>query len=721
EIPRPGTYDLDADEGVEEEEGDEEKEKGYNADTDELEGHYEAEYAEVDPEYELTNEPNLNEGGIGDQTKLGDPPNTIPEEGNGRAEDGEKDVSDGHVDRISPEAVMDEEDRVRRVVASGNIEQLAALVLSGEGEALAKHRSGNPDVQMFINNIPIYQKKIEKVHTAARQGNLRELQSALDRRKFSVARESGSSLRLTPLHVAVLYGRTAVVRFLGSRFPETLQAQDTKGRSPLPYAVTLPDKGHYFRLLEALGADKNLKDLEGKTAEDYLNHQDNVTYEQLLAEFEGQEVGSLGQNLEDGDLSDKADDTVSARRENDDVEKLNTLERCFKLIQDPFNDLSESSLLRQFLTEDVFSRYKSLLTRSDHSLLDLIRPGMKQIFEKSNSSTESPIVLPDYESFVVFQDLVTPTIRALNGLDPFGPPEPHPKSVFWSEEIDDTFESQSIDPSGKILQSCSVECSRNLKDLNFPRTFTLKNLEDTEAAISTVLSQFYSSNDFEDFSSLHEDTNLEDTNGVYCTLNEILEPENEIYKQLEVQNLLEPDLFRKSKKEKHWPNGRGVHIWPEISAACWINVQEHIKIKCSLGEDAKGRIGVIFKRLSKLVHHLEENFEFERDEFLGYLATDPQLVGNGMKFHAVLKLPHLGTDLLDLQQLCRVRGLLVESLEGKDEFHLSNRQTLGITELATFREFSRAVSNIVELEKSTAKVEALNLSKAIMNFLTRKK
>ncbi|XP_046679401.1 neurofilament medium polypeptide-like [Homalodisca vitripennis] len=93
EIPRPGTYGLDADEGVEEEEGDEEKEKGYNADTDELEGHYEAEYAEVDPEYELTNEPNLNEGGISDQTKLGDPPNTLPEEGNGRTENGEKDVS----------------------------------------------------------------------------------------------------------------------------------------------------------------------------------------------------------------------------------------------------------------------------------------------------------------------------------------------------------------------------------------------------------------------------------------------------------------------------------------------------------------------------------------------------------------------------------------------------------------------------------------------------
>lgn len=49
-----------------------------------------------------------------------------------------------------------EEERVRRAVEDGDIEQLAALVLSGEGESLARQRSDQPDVQMFLNNIPIY-------------------------------------------------------------------------------------------------------------------------------------------------------------------------------------------------------------------------------------------------------------------------------------------------------------------------------------------------------------------------------------------------------------------------------------------------------------------------------------------------------------------------------------------------------------------------------------
>lgn len=48
------------------------------------------------------------------------------------------------------------EAQVQQVVAAGDIEQLAALVLAGEGETLARQRSSQPDVQMFINNVPIY-------------------------------------------------------------------------------------------------------------------------------------------------------------------------------------------------------------------------------------------------------------------------------------------------------------------------------------------------------------------------------------------------------------------------------------------------------------------------------------------------------------------------------------------------------------------------------------
>lgn len=47
---------------------------------------------------------------------------------------------------------------------------------------------------------------------AAREGNLRDLQSALDRRKFAVARDESSPHGATPLHVAVIFGNTTIIR-----------------------------------------------------------------------------------------------------------------------------------------------------------------------------------------------------------------------------------------------------------------------------------------------------------------------------------------------------------------------------------------------------------------------------------------------------------------------------------------------------------------------------
>ena len=98
------------------------------------------------------------------------------------------------------------------------------------------------------------------MHEAAQEGRMRDLQGALDRRKFAVARDGSNSIGATPLHVATLFGHTAIVRYLAGRFPETLQTRDTNDRTPLHYAATMMDNGHYYNLLLNLGADPSLKD-----------------------------------------------------------------------------------------------------------------------------------------------------------------------------------------------------------------------------------------------------------------------------------------------------------------------------------------------------------------------------------------------------------------------------------------------------------------------------
>lgn len=49
-------------------------------------------------------------------------------------------------------------------------------------------------------------------------------------------------------------------RYLAGRFPETTNAIDVNGRTPLHYAATLADNGHYYNLLLHLGANPLTQD-----------------------------------------------------------------------------------------------------------------------------------------------------------------------------------------------------------------------------------------------------------------------------------------------------------------------------------------------------------------------------------------------------------------------------------------------------------------------------
>ncbi|CAH2048520.1 unnamed protein product, partial [Iphiclides podalirius] len=174
---------------------------------------------------------------------------------------------------------------VTDLINNANMEMLATLVLNGEGSRLIGRRSQNAELQAFLENVPMYMQKIKRVHIAAKDGNIRDLQTALDRRKFAIARDPISPNGATPLHVATVFGKTNIIKYLGGRFPETLSAVDFEGRTALHYAAVIPDNGHYFNLLQQLGA--NAKDLDdnGRSAEDYLNSPYLLPYEQMFADY----------------------------------------------------------------------------------------------------------------------------------------------------------------------------------------------------------------------------------------------------------------------------------------------------------------------------------------------------------------------------------------------------------------------------------------------------
>ncbi|XP_072949091.1 uncharacterized protein [Epargyreus clarus] len=174
---------------------------------------------------------------------------------------------------------------VTELINTTNMEMLATLVLNGEGSRLLGRRSENSELQAFLDNVPIYMQKINKVHLAAKEGNIRDLQAALDRRKFAIARDPVSPNGATPLHVATVFGKTNIIKYLGGRFPETLSAVDFEGRTALHYAAVLPDNGHYYNLLQQLGANSKDLDDNGRSAEDYYKNPHLLPFNQLLMDY----------------------------------------------------------------------------------------------------------------------------------------------------------------------------------------------------------------------------------------------------------------------------------------------------------------------------------------------------------------------------------------------------------------------------------------------------
>ncbi|XP_020709373.2 uncharacterized protein LOC105688504 isoform X1 [Athalia rosae] len=668
---------------------------------------------------------------------------------------GEAELNDGSSTTIDPE--------VEDLVEHGNMEQLAAMVLNGDGRRLVGRHSNNGELQAFIDNVPAYMGKIHAVHIAAREGNLRDLQGALDRRKFAVARDGSSPNGATPLHIAIIFGHTGVIRYLAGRFSETAHAVDRNGRTPLHYAATLADNGHYYSLLLHLGANPLIQDNFGRRAEYYKTNQDDFSHKMLLRDFGAHET------IADQMLSDKVPggDSYSARRDVTETETLATLERCFRLLagarrgstaSTPTNG-SASTLLGRYLKRPVFELLKHRLTRLDHNLFDLIWPALRKCSNGNHSvesigGPESPngtigqqrsqailedddcggfLVIPDYESYVVFAELLEPLIRDIHCVTATGDIPDHPDSHFFDlyqpSKIADgdvrnrntvaTVESFDLDPVSEHTLAGVVECSRNLRAYALPLNLTLGELKESEKEITGALLR-------QETANLMAEGSSEDEGGSYYTLNEVLENPSQVRARLAAAGLLLPLLsFHPTNNDrrlhgKHWPNGRGVFVAAAGDLAAWVNVQDHLRLICCMPGDKPGLIGKAYARLGRVTMALDSGLVFKRDKKFGFLTSRPTAIGNTLQFSLVMKFPELSKEPGTLWHLCLVRGLNIRDGMRKDTVRIGNRQCLGVTELQTLQDFCRAVLNILSLEKELAHNNSMRIASLVANIFRKR-
>ncbi|XP_065081265.1 uncharacterized protein LOC135703850 [Ochlerotatus camptorhynchus] len=646
---------------------------------------------------------------------------------------------------------------VQETIDNGDMEHLAVIVLNGEGDKLLGRHSEQAEIQAFLDNVPSYMNKIRRVHVAAREGSLRDLQSALDRRKFATAKDSISPHGATPLHVATIFGHSGIVRYLAGRFPETTSATDHNGRTPLHYAATLKDNGHFYKLLAHLGANPKAEDNSNHPAEFYLDHEqtkDLLSHRQLLQDYGAEE------DLADSMLNDQVpDDQHSARRELDDVDTLTTLERCFKIIHEPVDELMKSvslpvnsvpgsasslrilitSYLARFMKRSVFDKIKKRQTKLDHNLFDVIWPAMKKATKekKIDEDLNVGIVIPDYDVFVVFQEFLVPLIKDMHCMELQQDFVPHPQMQFFPRYVVEDTGNQhgesngnvlrenpsevhlNLDTSGKFITGVVIECTRNLDEYDFPLNHSIAQLEKVERILtSKILSMA--------FAKAIEDEEL----GTYYTMNEILENPSEIRTILASSGLLIPmldytDPYQTAESTalngKYWPYGRGVYVNQRQDLVAWINAQEHLRILCCTSSKNPADIGSAYSKIGRAMNFLEGKIQFKHSYFLGYLVSRPSFLGTGLKITLFLELPHLRKERENLRHLCVVRGLHLLTSDENSTVRMSNMRSLSQTEWQIFQDYTGAITNIVALEKELSMSNSLHIAATLLKIFRKKK
>lgn len=340
------------------------------------------------------------------------------------------------------------------------------------------------------------------------------------------------------------------------------------------------------------------------------------------------------------------------------------------------------------------------------------------------------VVAPDFDVFVVFQEFLVPLIKDIHCLDMSAEFRPHPEKIAYFPQ-DSSDVHLNIDPSGKWARDCVVECARCLDGFELPLNLTVGQLEEVEQRITARLISAQ-------FARVLGDAET----GQYYSLNEILETQSEMRTILAANRLLVPLLDVTDARQQaestaingsHWPYGRGVFVSNAGTVAIWINVQEHLRVlACSTEDgdaDSVADVGVAYTRVGRVMEYLEEQLDFRQSYFLGYLASRPSFLGTALRITVELNVPHLAKERENLRHLCTVRGLHMVSNESaaaakamrSGTVRVSNMQCIGVTELATLKEFCTATMNIIALERDLSMSNSKQITAMLASVFRRKK
>ncbi|KAL1468749.1 hypothetical protein MTO96_025193 [Rhipicephalus appendiculatus] len=292
-------------------------------------------------------------------------------------------------------------------------------------------------------------------------------------------------------------------------------------------------------------------------------------------------------------FKDRVVSSENAKGRGGGVDKatLAKLEAGFKKLQDAKDC---KSLLKKYLTKEVFDKLKTRKTAMGATLLDVIQSGVE------NLDSGVGIYAPDAESYRVFADLFDPVIQDYHK---FKPTDRHPPTNFG-----DLSTLKDVDPTNDFVVSTRIRCARSLQGYPFNPCLTEPQYREMEMKVVSTL------------------TSLEDElSGTYYPLTGM---DKKVQQQLIDDHFLfkEGDRFLQAANAcRFWPTGRGIYHNDAKTFLVWVNEEDHLRI---ISMQKGGNIRNVFSRLVKAVKAIEKKLPFSRDDRFGYLTFCPTNLGH---------------------------------------------------------------------------------------------
>jgi len=353
-----------------------------------------------------------------------------------------------------------------------------------------------------------------------------------------------------------------------------------------------------------------------------------------------------------------------------DQATLDKLDAGFKKLQGATDC---KSLLKKYLTKEVFDACKNLKTGLGATLLDCIQSGVE------NLDSGVGIYAPDAESYTLFAPIFNPIIQDYH--EGFKPTDKHPPTDFG-----DMNTLVDVDPTGKYVVSTRVRCGRSLKGYAFNPCLTEANYKEMEDKVSAIFNAF--------------DGELK---GKYYPLTGM---DKATQQQLIDDHFLfkEGDRFLQAANAcRYWPTGRGIFHNDAKTFLIWCNEEDHLRI---ISMQKGGDLKAVFQRLVNAVNIIETKLPFSRDDRLGYLTFCPTNLGTTIRASVHIGLPKLAKDKKVLEDIAakfnlQVRGTRGEHTESEGGvYDISNKRRMGLTEYQAVKEMQDGILEMIKMEEA---------------------